>query len=236
MKIKWTMTAFLFVMCVIVFPSLAIHSSEAVDELGCNVPNDLSLVDALETSGNHTLFLTLLETYDLEGYTILEDAELSDKTIWAPVDGAFDSVDLTERSDDEIKAILGYHISPPLSRPNGEYPIVTWEYITEHDNQIFRTRTGVLTGSDQRVSLSRNSDTFFIEESEIYPIVQCAQAGSVISIADVITEVEPPSFFVFTWYRLVRILLYEDIRFVIYAVVPSVLFGTGISIYMRRKK
>lgn len=220
------------------FSLQASESDVIYNQIGCDVPNNQSIVDVLKVSGQHTTFLALMETYDLEGYTILSDPELSDKTVWAPVDAAFESIqsDLDLLSDEEIKAILGYHISPPLSRPNGEYPVITWDYLEDNDTQVFRTRTGVLTGSDQRISISLNGDSFEIENREILPTVWCTQSGSVFSIQEVITDVEPPSWIQFRWYRLVRILLYEDIRFIIYATVPSLFIGTGVAFYFGRKK
>lgn len=208
-------------------------------QTGCLDPsNSLSLVEVLEQTGRHTTFLALLQEHDEEGYQILTDADLSDKTIWAPTDEAFADVasQLNTMSSSDIKKVLGYHISPPLSRPSGDYPIVTFTYLDDNPNQVFRTRTGVLTESDQRIELSKREDGFYIEEANIESTMWCAKAGSVFSITSVITDVEPPSTLRFIGYRLVRILLYEDIRFTIYATAFGVVVGTGISFALRKRR
>jgi uncharacterized surface protein with fasciclin (FAS1) repeats len=216
-----------------------VKASVASEEVGCISPTNLrSIVDVLELTGRHSTFLQLLQEHDMEGYVILMDPDLSDKTIWAPTDEAFASISsqLDALSSLEIKKILGYHISPPLSRPNGEYPIVTFSYIENNPNQVFRTRTGVLTESDQRISLSLREDGYHIEDSKLESTMWCAKAGSVFSITSVITDVEPPSTLTFIGYRLVRILFYEDIRFTIYATVAGVALGTAISIGIRKRR
>jgi hypothetical protein len=82
----------------------------------------LSAVDVLEATGEHGVFLEYLQTYDPEGYEILTDPELSDKTIWAPTDAAFAALgDAPENATaDEIKALLGFHITPPRRAPEGD--------------------------------------------------------------------------------------------------------------------
>lgn len=216
-----------------------VDASDYGVQTGCLDPsNSLSLVEVLEKTGRHTTFLALLQEHDEEGYQILTDADLSDKTIWAPTDEAFADVasQLSMMSSSDIKKVLGYHISPPLSRPNGEYPIVTFTYVDDNPNQVFRTRTGVLTESDQRISLSLREDGYYIEEAKLESTMWCAKAGSVFSITSVITDVEPPSTLTFIGYRLVRILLYEDIRFTIYATALGLTLGTTISIVIRKRK
>jgi uncharacterized surface protein with fasciclin (FAS1) repeats len=214
-------------------------AADTGDQIGCiEPPNSRSLVDVLEQTGRHNTFLALLQEHDAEGYQILTDADLSDKTIWAPTDEAFEDISsqLNTLSSLDIKKVLGYHISPPLSRPNGEYPIVTFTYLDDNPNQVFRTRTGVLTESDQRISLSLREDEFYIEEAKLESTMWCAKAGSVFSITSVITDVEPPSTLTFIGYRLVRILLYEDIRFTIYATAAGIALGTAIAIVIRKRR
>lgn len=216
-----------------------LRASIANQQIGCiDNTNSLSLIDVLEQTGQHSTFIRLLQEHDMEGYLILTDPSLSDKTIWAPNDDAFMKIasTLTELSSLDIKKILGYHISPPQSRPNGEYPIVTFTYLEENPNDVFRTRTGVLTGSDQRLTLSLREDGYYIEEANIEMTMWCAMAGSVFSITSVITEVEPPSPLTFIGYRLVRILFYEDIRFTIYATTAGLILGTVISVVIRKKR
>jgi uncharacterized surface protein with fasciclin (FAS1) repeats len=119
----------MFTTAVFLIPTI-IHPVQADDqyeEIGCiDSSNTLSLVEVLEQTGHHSTFLQLLQEHDKEGYDILTDPDLSDKTIWAPTDEAFAMIsqEIDELSSLEIKKILGYHISPPQSRPNGEYPII----------------------------------------------------------------------------------------------------------------
>ncbi len=49
----------------------------------------LSVVDVLQATGDQNTFLELLGRYDPEGFAILSDTELADKTVWAPTDAAF---------------------------------------------------------------------------------------------------------------------------------------------------
>lgn len=111
----------------------------------------LDVVEVLQATGDHTTFLDLLSRYDPEGFAILSDTERADKTVWAPTDAAFLAVSdsLSSLSDEEIKAILGYHISPPRRAPGGSYPIVTPWVLIDAEQMNHRTRTGVLTESDQ---------------------------------------------------------------------------------------
>lgn len=187
----------------------------------------LSAIDVLEATGQHAIFLSLLEEHDQEGYDILSDPLLADKTIWAPIDSAFEQIEdvLEPLSSEEIKEILGYHISPPLSRPNGEYPIITFDYIRESKSVTYRTRTGVLTGSDQRITSTYEYDVYKIENATILSNARCTQAGSVFSIDQVITNVDHPSWLTKLGYQTVRILFYDDIRFVIYSTLGSAVGG-----------
>jgi len=203
-----------------------------------NEGSGLSAIDVLESTENHTLFLDYFSRYDAEGYEILKDPLLSDKTIWAPNDEAFRAVEdeLSNMSDAEMAHILGFHISPPLSRPNGEYPIITFEYLKDQESLTFRTRTGVLSGDDHRLDFNYQDETYLIEGIFIEDTAYCNEAGSVFSIDEVIMDVEAPSFFVWLWYRLVRILLYEDIRFIIYSTVFAFALGGGIPLYLSKRK
>lgn len=187
----------------------------------------LSAIDVLESTGQHETFLSLLEEHDQEGYEILTDPVLADKTIWAPIDHAFKLIEdsLEQLSSEEIKEILGYHISPPLSRPNGNYPIITFEYIRENKSVSYRTRTGVLSGSDQRINSTYEDGVYTIENATILSNAYCTQAGSIFSIDQVITNVDHPSWLTKLGYQTVRILFYDDIRFVIYSTVGSVMIA-----------
>jgi uncharacterized surface protein with fasciclin (FAS1) repeats len=232
---------FLTVMIVLGFSVASLETAVPVhaDTFTCEDLNtQQSIVDALEETGVHSRFLQLMQEHDPEGYEILNDVALADKTVWAPVDDAFNQIDSTLQnySSAEIKTILGYHISPPLSRPNGEYPIVSWDYLRANPNQVFRTRTGVLSGADQRLQLTVLNDDYWIETAMLLPTMWCAQEGSVFAIDSVILEVEPPSTLTFIGYRLVRILLYEDIRFTIYATAAGVVIGTAISFVIRKRR
>lgn len=198
-----------------------------------------SAISVLEKTKDHNLFISYLENYDPEGYQILLDPDLADKVIWAPTDAAFLEIDsmLESMTTDEIKIILGYHISPPLSSPYGEYPIVDFEYLKNNTSVILRTRTGVLTGSDQRITATYINDTYEIESITIQSQAYCTKAGSIFSIEEVITDVTPPSFITKVGYRLVRILFYEDIRFVIYSTTASIFIATStIVVYSKISK
>jgi uncharacterized surface protein with fasciclin (FAS1) repeats len=200
----------------------------------------LNAIDVLEATNQHSTFLSLLEEHDQEGYDILMDPLLADKSIWAPIDSAFEQIEdeLESLSSEELKEILGYHISPPLSRPNGEYPIITFEYIRDNGTVTYRTRTGVLTGSDQRITSAYEAEVYMIENATILSTARCTQAGSVFPIDQVITNVDHPSWFTKLGYQAVRTLFYDDIRFVIYSTLGSFSIGifTAYIISKRKRK
>lgn len=204
----------------------------------------LSVVDVLQASGDHSIFLDLFRRYDPEGYGILSDPELADKTVWAPTDAAFLAISdsLPSLSEEEIKTILGYHISPPRRAPfTGSYPIVTPQYLLDAGKMAHRTRTGVLSGSDQQTQTIVDNGVLTIEGARIENTAWCTEAGSVFSLDAVIMNVQEPSVLVKTLHRIVRILLYDDIRFVIYSTVVAVLISLIISriiigITKRKKK
>lgn len=191
----------------------------------------LDIVDVLEATGEHGTFLHLLRRFDPEGLAILSDVELADKTVWAPTDAAFLALGdaLSSLSDEQVRAVLGYHISPPRRSPGGAYPIVTPQLLIDAGEMDHRTRTGVLTGSDQRTRTTFEGGALRIEGIAIASTAWCTQAGSVLSLDGVITDVAAPSRITWMWNRLVRILLYEDIRFVIYATVGAVSIGMLVS-------
>lgn len=197
----------------------------------------LDIVDVLESTGEHGTFLDLLRRFDPEGLAILADVELADKTVWAPTDAAFLALGdtLTSLSDEQVKAVLGYHISPPRRSPGGAYPIVTPQLLIDAGQMDHRTRTGVLTGSDQRTRTTFEGGSLRIEGIGIGSTAWCTEAGSVLSLDAVITDVAEPSTITWMWNRLVRILLYEDIRFVIYATVGAVSIGMLVSRLVTRR-
>ena len=155
----------------------------------------LSIVDVLRATGQHGTFLDVLTRYDPDGFAILSDPELADKTVWAPTDAAFSEVDgsLSPLSDVEIKAVLGYHITPPRRTPEGPYPIITPQFLSEGGETVHQTRTGILTGSDQRVRTRAIDGVLTVQDSLILPTSWCTQTGSVFSIGTVIMDVAPPS-------------------------------------------
>lgn len=155
----------------------------------------LSIVDVLQATGDHQTFLDLFSQYDPEGFAILSDPELADTTVWAPTDAAFSEVEapVSELSDDEVKAILGYHITPPRRTQEGPYPIITPQFLTDGGEMVHQTRTGILTGSDQRLRTSVNDGVLTVQQSTILPTAWCTQAGSVFAIDQVITEASAPS-------------------------------------------
>ncbi len=191
----------------------------------------LSVVDVLQAFGDHNTFLDLFSRYDPEGFAILSDAELADKTVWAPTDAAFLAISdsLSSLSGEEVKAILGYHISPPRRTPGGSYPLVTPQFLIDAEQMNHRTRTGVLKESDQRTQTSVTDGVLMIENARIMGTAWCTEAGSVFSIDAVIMSAATPSVLVRTTNRIVRILLYDDIRFVIYSTVGAVLTGLLVS-------
>jgi hypothetical protein len=151
----------------------------------------LSAVDVLEATGEHGEFLRYFQEFDPEGYAILSDPALADKTIWAPTDAAFAALGDAPKalSPEEIKAVLGFHVSPPKRTPEGPYPIITFDYLAENGQVIFQTRTGVLTDSDQRVRATVDNGVYTVEGRGIQPTAWCTQAGSVFAIDEVITDV-----------------------------------------------
>jgi uncharacterized surface protein with fasciclin (FAS1) repeats len=192
----------------------------------------LSVVDVLQATGDHNTFLDLFSRYDPEGFAILSDTELADKTVWAPTDAAFRAVSdsLSALSDEETKAVLGYHISPPRRTPGGSYPIVTPEFLIDSEQMFHRTRTGVLTESDQRTQTSVVDGVLMIEDARILGTAWCTEAGTVFSLDAVIMNVAAPSVIMRTINRIIRILFYDDIRFVIYSTVGA----TSISLIVSR--
>jgi hypothetical protein len=96
-------------------------------------------------------------------------------------------------SPEEIAAILGYHISPPRRVPGGSYPIVTPEFLIDAERMTHRTRTGVLTASDQRTRTSVTDGVLMIEDARILGTPWCTEAGLVFSIEPVIMDVSPTS-------------------------------------------
>jgi hypothetical protein len=195
-------------------------------------------VSVLTATGNHDLFLELFEEYDPEGFAILSDPVLADKTVWAPVDTAFESVaeDLENLEADQIKEVLGYHISPPRSDPSGAYPVLTPSFLADEGELKHRTRTGVLTGSDQRTLTATQGEILLIEGIEILPTSWCVAAGSVFSITAVILDVQPPGFIEKSYNQLIRILFYDDIRFFIYSLGGAIVIGSGVSLVLGRLK
>ena len=131
----------------------------------------LSAVDVLRATGEHDVFLDHLREYDPEGYEILTDPAASDKTIWAPTDAAFaklgDAPD--SASPEDIKAVLGYHITPPRRTVEGDYPIITFDYLADGGQIIHQTRTGILTSSDQRVRTTVEDGVYPVERIPLGP-------------------------------------------------------------------
>lgn len=151
----------------------------------------LSAVDVLGATGEHGEFLRYFQEFDPEGYEILADPVLADKTVWAPTDAAFAALGDAPKGlpPEEIKAVLGFHISPPKRTPEGPYPIITFDYLAENGQVIFQTRTGILTDSDQRVRTAVDNGVYTVEGRVIGSTAWCTQAGSVFSIDGVITDV-----------------------------------------------
>lgn len=198
----------------------------------------LTPVRVLAATGNHALFLELFEQHDPEGFAILSDPLLADKTVWAPTDEAFESIAGTLDALDsaEVKEILGYHISPPRSDPSGAYPVLTPRFLADGGELKHRTRTGVLTGSDQRTVTTIQGERLVIEGIEVRPTAWCTAAGSVFSLSEVIVEVEPPGLIEKTYNQAIRILFYDDIRFFIYSLGGSIVASTAVYLVWGRIK
>lgn len=187
----------------LLFPSTApvgMSVAQAASETEFICPDEgagLSAVDVLQATGEHDVFLDYLSEYDPEGYEILTDPAASDKTIWAPTDAAFAKLgDAPESaSPEEIKAVLGYHITPPRRTPEGDYPIVTFEYLADGGQIIHQTRTGILTESDQRVRTKVENGVYTVQDIPLGSTAWCTQAGSIFTIDTVITDVATPSWF-----------------------------------------
>ena len=180
------------------FVSTPIAQAATETEFICPDSGDgLSAVDVLQATGEHDVFLDYLSEYDPEGYEILTDPAGSDKTIWAPTDAAFAKLGDAPKSasPEEIKAVLGYHITPPRRTPEGDYPIVTFEYLDDGGQIIHQTRTGILTESDQRVRTKVEEGVYTVEGIPLRPTAWCTQAGSIFAIDTVITEVAVPTWF-----------------------------------------
>ena len=175
--------------------AVASDGAESVEFVCPSGGSGVSAVDVLEATGEHGLFLDYLRTYDAEGYAILTDPALSDKTIWAPTDSAFAALgDAPESaSPEEIKAVLGFHITPPRRTVEGDYPIITFDYLAEGGQIVHQTRTGILTGSDQRIRTVAEDGRYSVEGIRLKPVAWCTEAGSVFAIDEVIVDVAAPS-------------------------------------------
>lgn len=194
----------------------------------------LSAVDVLEATGQHGVFLDHLRLYDPEGYEILTDPALSDKTVWAPTDAAFEKLgnDPQTASPEKIKAVLGFHITPPRRSTDGDYPIITFDYLANGGQIIHQTRTGILTGSDQRVRTVVENGAYTVEGKQIESTAWCTQAGSVFAIDEVITEVAEAGWFDRTLGLAIYYAFFEYPYLTIVAVL--VLIGVAIWIAVRR--
>ena len=161
-----------------------------------NAGAGLSILDVLEATGEHDTFLTYFAEFDPEGYAVLADPELADKTVWAPTDAAFAELGdaPSALTGEEITAVLGYHITPPRRTPEGPYPIITPRYLVEGGEVIHQTRTGIVTGSDERVRTTVTEGVLTVNGATILPTSWCTQTGSVFSISAVLTEAAAPTF------------------------------------------
>jgi uncharacterized surface protein with fasciclin (FAS1) repeats len=192
----------------------------------------LSIVDVLQASGDHDSFLRLLGEHDPEGFAILADPELADKTVWAPTDTAFAEVagTLSSLSDDEVAEVLGYHVTPPRRTPEGPYPIVTPRFLADGGEVVHQTRTGILTGSDQRVRTRVEDGVLTVEDAVILPTSWCTQAGSVFSIDRVILEASAPS-----WVERVIYVVFFRYPYVAVVGLGAVVVGSILLLRRRRK-
>ena len=199
----------------------------------------LSAVDVLQSTGEHDVFLNYLSEYDPEGYEILTDPAASDKTIWAPTDAAFAKRGEAPESasPEEIKAVLGYHITPPRRTPEGDYPIVTFEYLADGVQIIHQTRTGILTESDQRVRTKFENGVYTVQDIPLGSTAWCTQAGSIFTIDTVITDVATPSWFERILGQAIYIVFFQNpLISAIVALSSIVLIGLLILRLVRRRR
>jgi hypothetical protein len=112
---------------------------------------------------------------------MISDVVLAEKTVWAPTDAAFDALGdaFASLSDAEVKEVPGLHISPPRRSPGGDYPIVTPQLLLDAGELEHRTRTAVLTGSDQRTRTTSDGG-LRIEGLTVGRTAWCAEASSVL--------------------------------------------------------
>ncbi len=196
-QIARPVSVFIGILVVAGFDTSVAADTQAVEFVCPDSGVGLSAVDVLRATGEHDVFLDHLREYDPEGYEILTDPAASDKTIWAPTDAAFaklgDAPD--SASPEDIKAVLGYHITPPRRTVEGDYPIITFDYLADGGQIIHQTRTGILSESDQRVRTKVEDGMYTVEGIPLGPTAWCTQAGSIFSIDTVITEVATPSWF-----------------------------------------
>jgi hypothetical protein len=108
------------------------------------------------------------------------------------------------------------------------------KYQTCSDENAWR-RIGVAPcGTELRVRSTVVDGELRIEGARILPTAWCAEAGSVFAIDTVLTDVAVPSLPAQVWYRLVRALLYDDVRFVIWPTVGGAAIGIVVSLLVRR--
>jgi hypothetical protein len=94
----------------------------------------------------------------------------------------------------------------------------------------------VLSGTELRIGSTVVDGELRIEGARILPTAWCAEAGSVFALDAVLTDVAVPSLAAQVGYRLVRALLYDDVRFVIWPTVGGVIIGSVISLLVRRSR
>ena len=204
--------------------------------------SSLSPISVLAATGEHNTLISLLKEHDPEGFAILSDPKLADKTVWAPLDSAFEksSDDLKQLNSTGIKKVLGYHINPPRSRlinfSTHIYTVVTPNYIATEGEIQNRTRTGTLTRSEQRTVTSKLGNKLYVEDISVLPSSWCTAAGSVFSIDEVILDVAMPSFSEKLKFNTIRYLFYDDTRFFIYSFAGSIALSSLVVFLYRSLK
>lgn len=220
----------------LISPVMVTNASANTEEVQFICENSgvgLSAVDVLSATGEHDVFLEYLSEFDPEGYQILTDPELSDKTIWAPTNEAFAKLGdaPASASPEEIKAVLGFHITPPRRTPEGDYPIITFDYLADGGQIIHQTRTGILTESDQRVSTKFEDGRYTVEGVQIGPTAWCTQTGSIFTIDEVITEVATPSWFESALGSAIYLLFFE---YPFVTLIIGILLVLGVAVFIIR--
>jgi len=125
-------------------------------------------------------------------------------------------------------AVLGTGLGGPAAAPAGAQSDDGYRFVCD-DGGVGLHLVDVLRATGEHTTFLA-----LMEDARILPTARCAEAGSVFAIDTVITDVAVPSLPVQAGYRLVRALLYDDVRFVIWPTVGGAAIGIVVSLLVRR--